>query len=289
MTTEPLNFLGLSAPFCEEKTAHFVVLPIPYEQTTTYGKGTAHGPKAIIEASQQVELYDEELGFEPYTMGVYTAPDIKPGPGPHETLEAICWATSDLLEQGLIPVALGGEHSLTVGMVRAFIEKFKDLTILQLDAHADLREQYLDSKWNHACTARRLMELAPVVPVGIRNLSKEEAEFIQKRSLNIFYAQEVRRHKPWDEVIARLSQNVYVTIDLDVFDSGIMPSVGTPEPGGLDWYEVLELIRLVAHERTIVGFDVVELCPQPGNIAPDFLAAKLVYKVIGYIVDSAEG
>ena len=277
------NFLGLPERHSNEKDSRFVVLPIPYEQTTTYVKGTQHGPQAIIEASQQVELYDEELEREAYTMGIYTAEDVDPNTSPEEALDEIYRSVSEILEKDKTPIALGGEHTITVGVVKAFAKKYQDLSVLQLDAHADLRDEYLGSKWNHACTARRLLEYAPIVPAGIRSLSKEEADFIKERELALFYAQEMRIKPPWEKVISQLGKNVYVSIDLDVFDPGIMPSVGTPEPGGLGWYDVLELLHRITRERNIVGFDVVELCPQPGNVAPNFLAAKLIYKVISYI------
>lgn len=278
------NFLGLPEEYSAEADARFVVLPIPYEQTTTYVKGTRYGPEAIIEASQQVELYDEEFGSEPYTIGISTAQDVDPNASPQGTLEEIYRSVSNILEKGKTPIALGGEHSITVGIVKAFTEKIKDVTVLQLDAHADLRDEYLGSKLNHACTARRLLEYAPIVQVGVRSLSKEEADSIKERNLAVFFAQEMRKNSSWEKVISQLGKNVYVSIDLDVFDPGIMPSVGTPEPGGLGWYDVLELVQGIARKRDIVGFDVVELCPQPGNIAPDFTAAKLIYKMIGYIV-----
>ncbi|UCE17808.1 MAG: agmatinase [Gemmatimonadota bacterium] len=278
------NFLGLPEEYSAEADARFVVLPIPYEQTTTYVKGTRYGPEAIIEASQQVELYDEEFGSEPYTIGISTAQDVDPNASPQGTLEEIYRSVSNILEKGKTPIALGGEHSITVGIVKAFTEKIKDVTVLQLDAHADLRDEYLGSKLNHACTAWRLLEYAPIVQVGVRSLSKEEADSIKERNLAVFFAQEMRKNSSWEKVISQLGKNVYVSIDLDVFDPGIMPSVGTPEPGGLGWYDVLELVQGIARKRDIVGFDVVELCPQPGNIAPDFTAAKLIYKMIGYIV-----
>ena len=283
------NFLGLPEHHSNEKDSRFVVLPIPYEQTTTYIKGTRHGPQAIIGASQQVELYDEELGSEAYTTGIFTAQSLDLDTQPDDAHEDIYQSVSEILKRGKTPVALGGEHTLTAGAVKAFAKKYQDLSVLQLDAHADLRDEYLGSKWNHACTTRRLLENAPVVQAGIRSLSKEEADFIKENHVKVFYAHDVIKKQPWEEIISNLSENVYLTIDLDVFDSGLMPSVGTPEPGGLRWYDVLGLIRSVARKRKIVGYDVVELCPQPGNIAPDFLAAKLIYKVISYITTSGKG
>ena len=289
MENPGFNFLGLPEQFSEKTRAEFVILPIPYEQTTTYVKGTRLGPKAIIEASQQIELYDEELDMEAYVAGIFTAQPLALDTSPEKTLDEIYRSVSEILEKNKTPIALGGEHTISVGTVKAFAKKYQDLSVLQLDAHADLRDEYLGSKLNHACTARRLLEYAPVIQVGVRSLSREEADYIRKNDLIAFYAQGMRKKNRWEEIVSNLSDSVYVTLDLDVFDPGIMPSVGTPEPGGLDWYDVLGLIRNVAQKKNIVGLDVVELCPQTGNIAPDFLAAKLVYKAIGYRVATTKG
>lgn len=280
------NFLGLPGRFSKEADSRFTVLPIPYEQTTTYVRGTRYGPQAILEASHQVELYDEELDLEPYEVGIHTASDLDLSASPQQALEEIYRTVSDVLKRGKIPVALGGEHTLTIGVVRPLAEVYDGLTVLQLDAHADLRDEYFNSKLNHACTARRLLEHGPVIQAGVRSMSKPEADYVREHNLKVFYTQQVRGKEGREEVVSRLSNDVYVTVDLDVFDPGIMPAVGAPEPGGLDWYDVLGLIRAVSQRSRIVGFDVVELCPQSGNIAPNFLAAKLVYKVIGYIVAS---
>ena len=280
------NFLGLPKQFSERTNSPFIVLPIPYELTTTYLQGTSHGPGAIIKASQQVELYDEELDVEAYRKGIHTAPALKLKRSPERAMEAICQEISTILSEGKFPIALGGEHTLSVGAIRAFADRYHDLSILQLDAHADLRDEYEGSKFNHACTMRRILEHAPAVQVGIRSLSLEEADYIREMNLRLFSSRRIQDSRPWDEITSALSDHVYVTIDLDVFDPAVMPSVGTPEPGGLGWYDVLDLLRTVARETTIVGFDVVELCPQPGNIAPDFFAARLIYKIIGSIAIS---
>ena len=283
------NFLGLPEQFSERTQSECVILPIPYEQTTTYVKGTRLGPKAILDASQQVELYDEELDGEPYTRGIHTAPYLILERTPEDALKEIQRAVTEILKEKKTPVALGGEHTLTVGVVKAFAEVYDNMTVLQLDAHADLRDEYLGSKLNHACTVRRLLEYVPVVQAGVRSLSKDEADCINENNLTVFYAQGMRKKNQGGEIVSNLSDTVYVSLDLDVLDPGIMPSVGTPEPGGLDWYDVLGLIRAVTQKKRIVGFDVVELCPQAGNVAPDFLAAKLVYKMIGYIGATTKG
>jgi agmatinase len=198
-------------------------------------------------------------------------------------------AAAGILERGKIPVIIGGEHSVTIGFVMALKQNYPDLSVLQLDAHADLRESYQDSPFNHACVARRISELCPIVQVGVRSLSNVEAEFLKSpaRKVNYgiktHYARDIIKGVRWGEVVEDLTEDVFITIDLDVFDPSIMPATGTPEPGGLGWYDVLGLLRTVATKKRVVGFDIVELCPIPGNVAPDFLAAKLAYKVMGYI------
>lgn len=279
------NFGGIDNIYSDIETSKTIILPIPYEQTTSYKKGTRNGPKAILEASQYIELYDEELEKEPYKAGIHTTGYLEPtAKGPQEMVDVISCVTADLLKKNKPLVFLGGEHSITSGIVKAHCEKYKDLAVLYLDAHADLRDEYQGTKHNHACAAKRIIEYAPLIQVGIRSLSQEEAKFIKENKLNIFWAKDCLNFKEAiPKIISQLPQNVYITIDLDVFDPSIMPSVGTPEPGGLNWYDVLSLLREVTRTKNVVGFDVVELCPTAGNIAPDFLAAKLIYKLIGYL------
>ncbi len=281
----PHNFAALAREYSDFENAKAVILPIPYEHTTSYKSGTRNGPSAIIAASRNLELYDAELKCEPYRAGICTLDELEPVSGEAGQMEGrIAEVAGWLLAEEKLPVALGGEHSLSLGLVTALAAKHNGLSVLQLDAHADLRDSYQGNKYSHACTMRRIGELAPIVPVGIRSLCRKEAEWIENKKLKIFWAQDIMNKRKWHtEVVERLSDEVYITIDLDVFDPGIMPAVGTPEPGGLDWYAVLQLLKLVASEKRIVGFDVVELSPQPGNIAPDFMAAKLVYKLLGYI------
>jgi agmatinase len=280
----PFSFGGLLPEDSAFATAQVVVLPIPYEQTTTYGTGTKAGPQALIAASRHMELYDEELDYEVYRVGIHTLRELEPDArGPEAMLERITRVTRELLRQGKFVVGLGGEHTVTVGLVRAFAERFAGLSVLQFDAHADLREAYQGTPLNHACVMRRVSELVPSVQVGIRSLSREEAEWVKQRGLRLFYAsQVVGRPEAAATIVDALTDQVYITICLDGLDPAIMPAVGTPEPGGLGWYDVLRIVRRVAETRHIVGFDVVELFPIPGNVAPDFLAAKLVYKVLGY-------
>ena len=280
----PNNFGGLPRESSELDTSRVVILPIPYDQTVSYRAGTREGPRAIINASAQIELYDQELNSEPYRVGIHTLKELEPDmSGPEGMFKRVYDIVSLFNKKEKLLIMLGGEHSLSVGAVKAFAEEYRDLCVLQLDAHADLRDTYCDTKYNHATVMRRVLDYASTVQVGIRSLSKEEMEFIETRSLPVFFEKDVVKREGWiEEMISHLSQHVYITLDLDALNPGIMPSVGTPEPGGLDWHELLNIVRKVAENRNIVGFDVMELCPIPGLIAPDFLAAKLVYKMIGY-------
>lgn len=282
------NFAALPPEYSDIKTSRVVVLPIPYDSTTDWRSGTRDGPMAIIDASQYLELYDQELGREHHLVGIHTLPELRPSmKGPQETIERVRQTAVSLLRDEKFIVMLGGEHSLTTGMVRAFREVFPRLSVLQLDAHADLRDEYEDSGYSHACVMRRVMELCPIVQVGIRSMSREEQEFMAQRGLRPFFAVgDGLDQASLDEITSALSEEVYITIDLDVLDPSIMSAVGTPEPGGIGWYEALRLLRRVAGTRRIVGFDVVELCPQQGPVSCSFLAAKLVYKLIGYVFSS---
>jgi agmatinase len=280
----PFTYGGLLPEESAFARAQVVILPIPYEQTTTYGTGTKEGPQALIAASRHMELYDEELDYEVYQVGIHTLRELETmASGPQAMMERITEVTGDLLRHGKFVVGLGGEHTISFGLVRAFAERFPGLSVLQFDAHADLRDSYQGTPYNHASVLRRISELVPTVQVGIRSLSREEAAWVKARGVRLFYASEVVGSPHIATAISEaLTDHVYITICLDGLDPSIMPAVGTPEPGGLGWYDVLRIVRRVAETRHIVGFDVVELFPIPGNIAPDFLAAKLVYKVLGY-------
>ncbi|MEM4268146.1 MAG: agmatinase [Candidatus Woesearchaeota archaeon] len=281
------NFLGLPADYSNENS-RVVVLSVPFEGTVSYGKGTKDGPAAIIRASKEVELFDEEIWAETYEVGIRTEPPISVSTEPEKNVILLEKETIKYLQKGKFVVVLGGEHSITTGAVKAYAQKYKNLSVLQFDAHADLRDEYEGTKFSHACVMRRVVDICPIVQVGIRNISAEEVEFIEKiKHKNIFFAHKLRNDKNWiKRVVDSLSENVFVTIDVDVFDSSIMPSTGTPEPGGLSWYDVTDCIRSVAKSRKIVGFDVVELAPQKTNHGCDFLTAKLVYRVIGYALQN---
>jgi agmatinase len=280
-----MNFGGIY-PAHSLREATFVVVPVPYDLTSTYQPGSRRGPIAIIEASTNMELYDEELKKETYQTGIHTMlPIAIDARGPKNMIDLVRKKISKIAALNKIPVMLGGEHSISLGAVQALKEKYPKLSVLQLDAHADLKERYQESPYSHAVVARRISEICPLVQVGIRSMSKEEADFLKLGKVKSYSADYVAEKKDWCEKICKdLQGDVFVTIDLDVFDPSIMPSTGTPEPGGLSWRDVLRLLKSVSRSCKIRGFDVVELAPIPGIVAPDFMAAKLIYRFMGYII-----
>lgn len=279
------NYLGIPEENSDFKNSPYVILPVPYEGTVTYGAGTAYGPNAIIEASREVELFDDELGVESYKVGIHTlSPLATTSDGPEVQNEIIYQRMRSLLAEKKKVCMLGGEHSISYGPVKACMELYPDLTVLQLDAHADLRDGYLDQKFSHAAVMRRIRDLTDrTVSVGIRNYSIEEHQYIQAAKVRIFSARAIHENPRWaDEVLQHLSGDLYLTIDLDGFDPSLIPATGTPEPGGLLWYPTLDFLRRAILKCNLVSFDVVELAPIEGYHAADFLAAKLIYKIIGY-------
>ena len=261
-----------------------VILPVPYDGTASYVSGSKAGPRAIIAASRNLEVFDDELVLDVSTVGIHTLPDLEVrASGPEEMVSRVRAAVTGLLQKDKYVVMLGGDHILSVGSILAHAERHEDLSILQFDAHADLRSSYEGTPYSHACTMRRVCENIPYAGVGIRSLSSEEAEYAASRNLSLFYARIGFGDSVIHQIVEGLSERVYVTIDMDVFDPSQIPSTGAPEPGGLDWYTVTNVLRAVADRKQIVGFDLTELCPIPGMVAPDFLAAKLVYKFLGYI------
>lgn len=276
-----VNFASLEEEDCSFERSRVVVLPVPYDSTVTARAGTRDGPRAIIEASADMELYDVGLGIEPYKHGIHTLPELAPHTGSPEAMaERIESVVGELLDQGKFVVTLGGEHTVAVGAVRAHAKRTPGLSVLAFDAHSDLRDEYLDSKYNHACTLRRALEVAPVTQVGLRSASVEDAALIRDRGLG-FYSPREYRAAGAQAVADRLSDHVYITIDLDNFDPSEMSAVGTPEPGGLHWDEVSELLAAVARTKPVVGFDVTELSPALGPRSCAQLAAKLTYRLIG--------
>ena len=264
--------------------ANVVIVPVPYDSTTSFKTGARHGPRAAITASKQLEEWDIELGRDISTVGIYTTQEIEPHTGgPEAMIERVRRVAGHFMAQDKLVALLGGEHTITVGGVSAALEKHPHLTVLYLDAHADLRDEYMGSRWSHACVARRLYERARVVEVGVRSMSQDEARFISANDVPVFtWPPSGDIEHLAANVIERLGRDVYVSIDLDVFDPSIMPAVGTPEPGGMTWIDVTKLLRMISKRRQIVGFDVVELSPNEGPEACAFTAAKLLYKLIGY-------
>lgn len=282
-----MNFGGIDGEHSTFEKAVFAVVPVPYDLTTTYQGGSRRGPDAILEASRHMELYDEELERESFLSGIYThAPlEVEAG-GPEQMTVAVHRVVADLLTAGKIPVLLGGEHSISVGAVRAVKEKYPDLSVLHFDAHADMRDSYQGTPFSHACAGRRMSELCALLQIGIRSMSAEEAAFLKTGPVRTYPADFIGRTGAWKERISKeLTGDIYISLDLDVLDPSIMPSTGTPEPGGLQWKELLDVLRHVTGRCRVRGFDVVELSPIPGIVAPDFLAAKLVYKIMGYITE----
>ena len=278
----PENFGGLSEEHAALDRARAVILPVPYDFTTSYQGGARLGPRAIIAASRNMELWDDEVGAV-YRHGIHTLAELEPtAEGPAGMVDRVERAIEWILDKGKLPVMIGGEHSLTTGAVRAVQRRHPSLSVLQIDAHADMRDCYLESPHSHACAMRRVRELAPVASVGIRSMSEEEAEYLDKHPAPLWSVRQLRALRGgFEPILETLTGEVYVTFDLDGLDPSILPATGTPEPGGLDWYEAADLLAAVAGQKRIVGFDVLELAPLPGHVASDFLAARLTYRLIG--------
>jgi len=279
--TKTEKFGALPPEHSDAVDAKIVVVPVPYDGTSTWVKGADKGPQAIIAASANLEFYDIETDSEVYRHGIFTDAAVDVGPSPDQMVAAVQKRVQHHLDREKFTVIIGGEHSVSVGAAWAHAARLSDVTVLQLDAHSDLRDEYGGSRFNHACVMARIKERCPIVQVGIRSMDVSEKLCIDAG--RIFFAQDLVGRTDWiDRVVATLTERVYITIDLDVFDPAVMPATGTPEPGGLLWYDVLALLRRICWERTLVGFDVVELCPVEGNWACDFLAAKLIYQLLSY-------
>lgn len=264
-------------------TASVAILPIPYDGTSTWIKGADKGPQAILEASYNLEFFDIETDSEVFRKGISVEPAVEGFDSPESMTDAVRGRVANIFERDKFPVLLGGEHSVSIGAIEAAAKHFDNLTVLQLDAHTDLRDSYEGSTHNHACVMARAKELVPIVQVGIRSMDVcEKANMDNDR---VFFAHKIAGMKRdvWiADVVELLTEDVYLTVDLDVFDPSIMPATGTPEPGGLGWYDVLALIHAVCSRRNLVGFDLVELCPRENLWGSDFLAAKLLYKTLTY-------
>jgi agmatinase len=286
----PYNFGGLDEAMADFEQAKVLIWPVPFEKTVSYGVGTKDGPQAIIEASRNMELYDDEVGGETAQIGIHTLPAIDADREADVMMPALFEETQRLLKLNKFICMLGGEHSISAPVIKAHKDKYPKMSVLQIDAHADLRDQYDGTPHSHASIMRRVVEFCPAVQVGIRSLSSEEARAIPTLPTKVFYAKDIVGRTDWiDEAVDSLTEDVYLTIDVDGFDPSLIPTTGTPEPGGLMWYDVVGLIKKTAEKRRIVGMDVTELSTAPGNNSPSFLTAKLIYKTLGYIfADSIE-
>jgi agmatinase len=276
-----MNFGGNEVVYSYPESA-IVIIPVPYDETSTWMKGADTGPEAIMQASVNLEFYDPETRTEVHKKGIYTLEPLMEKSSPEALVDSVFKEVMSLLKENKFPVLIGGNHTVSIGSIRAFSKFYEDLSVLQLDAHTDLRDEYEGSSFNHACVMARAMETCKTTQVGIRSMAAEEITLAGRSS--IFFAHDLYYDKGlYDKAIESLNRDVYITFDLDVLDPSIMPSTGTPEPGGPHYFEIMHFIRKVAERKNIVGFDVVELCPSPVNKMPDFVAAKIVYQLLSYI------
>ena len=273
------NYAGIPDKYARLDDAKVVLIPIPYDGTSTWGKGADKGPDAFLAASENMELFDIETRTEVYRKGVYLAPPVTEDASPEKMVESVYKTTKNYLKQDKFVTLFGGEHSVSIGSIRAFNETFEDLTVVQIDAHADLRPSYEGSTCNHACAVYEASKTTNLIQVGIRSMDVEELENMDENQ--VYFAHNL--YEDWmDDAIGQMTPNVFITIDLDAFDPSIMPSTGTPEPGGLFWYETLDFLRMIFKKKNVVGFDIVELAPNENEKSSDFLAAKLYYKMLSY-------
>lgn len=275
------NYAGIEDDFANKEAAKVWLQSLPYDGTSSWGKGADKGFDAFLDASANMELYDIETDSEAYRNGVYIVNPITENSSPEAVFKAIYNSTTELLKAGKFLTFFGGEHAVSIGIIKAYYKKFKNLTVLQLDAHTDLRPEYLGSPYNHACAVYDASRNTNLVQVGIRSMDKSEMQYVNRNQC--YFAEEIYGRTDWmQKSIDQMTDDVYLTIDLDVFDSSLMPSTGTPEPGGLFWNETIIYLRKVFEQKNIVGLDIVELAPIEGNGAPNFLAAKLYYKLLSY-------
>lgn len=276
-------FAGVEEEYGQYDNAKVVLIPVPYDGTSTWLKGADKGPEAFLEAADNMEIYDIETKSEPYKMGIFLDDPVSEDSSPEAMTDAVHQRVAKYLKDEKLVTLFGGEHSISIGSIRAFGDKYKDLTVLQLDAHTDLRPEFHGSKCNHACAVFEANEKHHLVQVGIRSMDTEEVQYLKEE--NVFFAHDIAENKNWiEDVYDRLGDNpIYITIDLDAFDPSICPSTGTPEPGGLEWYPTLKLLKKVIQTKNVVGFDIVELMPNEHEKSSDFLAAKLYYKMLAYL------
>ncbi len=277
------TYAGIDQAFAQKETAKAELILVPYDGTSTWVKGADKGPEAFLNASENMELYDIETGTEVYREGVYLGEPVTESSSPEAMAEAVRKRVRQVIAEQRMVTLFGGEHSISIGSIQAHAEAWDDLTVLQIDAHADLRPEYEGSACNHACALHWASKHTNLLQVGIRSMDISEKEFMNVSKTWMAQDCHERDDQEWyDEVLAASTSNVYITIDLDGFDPAILPSTGTPEPGGLGWYQVLGLLKQVARKCNVVGFDIVELCPNPNERSSDFLAAKLYYKLLTY-------
>jgi len=276
-----IQYAGIAEELCTFENAKVLLQSIPYDGTSTWGKGADKGFHAFLDASENMELYDIETRSEVYHQGVHILPFISENDRPEAMFKAVYERTQELLRTGKYLTFFGGEHSVSIGIIKAFYEKHENLTVLQLDAHTDLRPSFHGSPYNHACALYDASKNTNLIQVGIRSMDIEEEDHINRDK--VYFAEEIYGKTDWMEAsIAQMTDDVYLTIDLDVFDPAIMPATGTPEPGGLDWNTTIRYLRKVFEQKNVVGFDIVELAPIEGYHAPQFLVAKLYYKLLIY-------
>jgi len=274
-----MNYAGIEDEYAQLESAETVLIPVPYDGTSTWIKGADKGPEAFLDASANMELYDIETKSEPYKNGVFLADPVSENSSPEAMTESVYQTTKSFLEKDKLVTLFGGEHSISIGAIRAFYEKFEDLTVIQIDAHSDLRQEYHGSKCNHACALAEAQKHTNLIQIGIRSMDTEELPYLDKKK--VFFAHDICNRNNWVKDVLKLTtKNVYITIDLDAFDPSIMPSTGTPEPGGLTWYQVMKLLKRIFKRTNVVGWDINELCPNPNAKASDFLAAKLYYRML---------
>ena len=274
------TYAGIPKKYANLEMAKVVLIPVPYDGTSTWQKGADKGPEAFLHASENMELYDIETATEVYKQGVYLTEPVTEKASPESMVDAVHNETKKYIEKDKFVTVFGGEHSISIGTIRAFKDSFEDLTVLHIDAHADLRKEYEGSTCNHACAVYEASQTTNLIQVGIRSMDVSEMEVMD--TSKVYFAHDIQG-KPWmDKALAQITGNVFITVDLDAFDPSIMPSTGTPEPGGLQWYETLDFLKKVFNEKNVVGFDIVELCPNENEKSSDFLAAKLYYKMLTY-------
>ncbi|PRX52406.1 agmatinase [Salegentibacter salegens] len=273
------NYAGIPDKYSRIDDAKVVLIPVPYDGTSSWQKGADKGPEAFLEASENMELYDIETKSEVYRKGIYLAPAVTEDSSPEKMVDTVYKTVKNYIKQEKFVTIFGGEHSVSIGTIRAFNESFEDLTVVQIDAHADLRPEYEGSACNHACALHEASKNSNLVQVGIRSMDVSEVDHMDENQ--VYFAHNL--YEDWqDDAIGQMTPNVFITIDLDAFDPSIMPSTGTPEPGGLFWYETLEFLKMMFKKKNVVGFDIVELCPNENEKSSDFLAAKLYYKMLSY-------